>query len=109
MSDRQLLEVSAYETSDAFSELERLVLDYASRLSAETVDVPRELVEQLREHLAENQLVELTASIAWENFRARFNRGLAVPADGFSEGAVCALPAHRPHRAPAAQSTPPSA
>ncbi len=35
---------------------------------------------------------ELTANIAWENFRARFNRGFDVAAQGFSEGAVCPIP-----------------
>ena len=34
-------------------------------------------------------MVELTAAIAWENFRARFNRGFGIEAEGFSVGAVC--------------------
>jgi len=37
-------------------------------------------------------MVELTAAIAWENFRARFNRGFGIEAEGFSEGATG--PAH---------------
>jgi hypothetical protein len=35
--------------------------------------------------------VELTAAIAWENFRARFNRGFGIDAEGFSEGAACSV------------------
>ena len=53
-----------------------------------------ELVAELRKSLDDEQLVELTAAIAWENFRARFNRGFDVAAQGFSEGAVCPLPEH---------------
>lgn len=34
--------------------------------------------------------------IAWENFRARFNRGFDVADQGFSEGAYCALPESHP-------------
>jgi hypothetical protein len=34
-------------------------------------------------------MVELTSAIAWENFRARFNRGFGIEAEGFSAGAVC--------------------
>jgi hypothetical protein len=37
-------------------------------------------------------MVELTAAIAWENFRARFNHAMGLGAQGFSEGAYCALP-----------------
>jgi hypothetical protein len=37
--------------------------------------------------------VELAAAIAWENYRARFNRVFGVRPLGFSgEGAFCALP-----------------
>ena len=34
--------------------------------------------------------------VAWENFRARFNRGFDVADQGFSRGAYCALPEHPP-------------
>ena len=36
--------------------------------------------------------------IAWENFRARFNRGFDVANQGFSAGAYCALPERHPER-----------
>ena len=42
--------------------------------------------------LDEVELVELTTGIAWENFRARFNRGFDVAAQGFSDGAFCPIP-----------------
>ncbi len=51
-----------------------------------------EMVAKLRTRLDERQLVELTTMIAWENFRARFNRGFDVAAQGFSEGARCPIP-----------------
>jgi len=56
------------------------------------VEVPDTLFASLRQHLNEAQLVELTAVIAWENYRARFNHALDIEAQGFSEGAFCALP-----------------
>lgn len=93
MSDEQLLEIANYATSDAFDERERLVLELATRMSGAPVEVPVELGQRLREHFDEAQLVELAAAIAWENYRGRFNRALGVPSDGFTEGAVCALPA----------------
>jgi hypothetical protein len=53
-------------------------------------------VAKLREQLDDEQLVELTAMIAWENFRARFNRGFDVADQGYSEGAYCAIPERHP-------------
>jgi len=54
-------------------------------------NVSEELFQSLREHLNPQQMVELTAVIAWENFRARFNRGFGIEAEGFTEGATCAV------------------
>jgi len=56
------------------------------------VDVPDVLFQRLREKFNEAQMVELTATIAWENYRARFNHAFGIEAEGFSEGAYCALP-----------------
>jgi len=56
------------------------------------VEVSDELFAALRQHFNEAQLVELTAAIAWENYRARFNHAFGVEAQGFSEGAYCPLP-----------------
>ena len=100
VSERQLIELDDYATSDAFDEAERVVLEFATRVSSEPCDVSDELFGRLRRHFDERQLVELTAVITWENQRARFNHALRIPPDGFSEGAVCALPAGRQKLAP---------
>jgi len=61
-------------------------------LSRTPCDVTDAQFEALRESFSEEAVVELTAMIAWENFRARFNRGFDVSDQGFSDGAYCALP-----------------
>jgi alkylhydroperoxidase family enzyme len=99
VTEAQLLDLSRYHESDAFSPLEKAVLDYAVALSKTPADASDELVARLRKDLSDQQLVELTANIAWENFRARFNRGFDVAAQGFSEGKVCPIP-ERPGSAP---------
>ena len=86
------MELSRYKESDAFSEVERLVVDYAVEMTKTPVDVSQALFDSLRAHFDEGQIVELTASIAWENHRARFNHALDIAAQGFSERAFCALP-----------------
>jgi AhpD family alkylhydroperoxidase len=95
-TDEQLLALPSYRTSDLFSEVEKLVLDYAVAVSRTPVEVPDELFAQLREHLDDAQIVELTHLIALENYRGRFNLALGADAAGFSEGMVCALPAIAP-------------
>jgi 4-carboxymuconolactone decarboxylase len=92
LSDEQLLALPRYRESGLFGELEMLVLDYAVAMSRTPLDVPDELFAALREHLSQQQLVELTATIALENFRARFNGALGIGAGGFSDGTVCAVP-----------------
>ena len=75
-----------------FSPVEKLVLDYGTAMTLTPVDVPDELFAALREHFDEAQLVELTAAIAWENYRARFNHAFGIEAQDFSKGAYCPLP-----------------
>jgi alkylhydroperoxidase family enzyme len=72
--------------------VEKLALDYAVGMTTTPVSVSDELVTELGKHFDESQLVELTAAIAWENWRARFNHALGIDAQGFSEGAYCPIP-----------------
>ena len=92
IGEAQIQDIGRHRESDAYSELEKAVIDYAVGLSQTPADVSDALVARLRQDLSEKQLVELTAAIAWENFRARFNRGFDVAAQGFSAGAVCPIP-----------------
>jgi len=45
----------------------------------------------LREKFTDAQLVELTATLAWENYRARFDHAFGVEAEGFTQGSYCAI------------------
>ena len=84
--------MSEYRSNALFSETEKLVLDYADAMTQTPVEVPDTAFAKLREKFAAAQLVELTATIAWENYRARFDHAFGVEAEGFSEGSYCALP-----------------
>jgi len=70
-------------------------MDYAAGMSRTPAEVPDALFAELREHLDEGQLVELTHHIALENMRGRFNMAFGIGAAGFSEGMVCAVPEKR--------------
>ncbi len=46
-------------------------------------NVTDDVYERLRSNYSDRQIVELTNLIAWENARARFNRGFRVEPDGY--------------------------
>ena len=92
VSEQQLRELHRFRESDAFAEDERLVLEYAEGMTSTPVDVPDDLFERMRARFTEPQLVELTAAIATENYRARFNWAFGCGAEGYSEGAYCIRP-----------------
>ncbi|MFI5394700.1 MAG: carboxymuconolactone decarboxylase family protein [Candidatus Binatia bacterium] len=71
------------------------MLDYATAMTKTPVEVPDDLFVTLRQRFSEAQLVELTAAIAWENYRARFDHAFGIEAQGFSAGAYCPLPEPR--------------
>ena len=83
--------VPSWRDSDAFSELERLVLEYAEAMTATPPGVTDEMAARLRGHLSEAQLVELTAIVAVENLRSRINAALGLTAQGFKDR--CEIPA----------------
>ncbi len=72
--------------------LEKLVLEYAQGITRTPAVVEEDLFSALRERLGEAQLVEITAAIAWKNYRARFNHAFGMGSQGFSEGMYCPLP-----------------
>ncbi len=92
MSEDQLRDLPIYRESGAFTAQERLAIDLAVEMARTPVSIPAELEEALASAFDGRQLVELTAAIAWENYRARFNRVFHVDAAGYSSGAFCVVP-----------------
>jgi alkylhydroperoxidase family enzyme len=88
----QIANLSSYRTDFNFSDIERVVLEYADAMTRTPVEVSEALFAKLRERFSEAELVELTSGIAWENYRARFDHAFGIEAENFTDGAVCALP-----------------
>ncbi len=51
-------------------------------MSHTPVDVTESIFSDLRKHFQNAQIVELVATIAMENYRARFNRSFLIEAQG---------------------------
>ncbi|HEV7745698.1 MAG TPA: hypothetical protein VGO56_11935 [Pyrinomonadaceae bacterium] len=79
MSDEKINALPDYATSDLFNETERVALEFAEAMTTTGRDVSDELFARLRGLFNEDALVELTATIAWENSSSKFNRALRVP------------------------------
>lgn len=77
--------VPAWRGSGVFTELERLVLEYAEAMTDTPSAVTDELVARLRRQLSDAELVELTAIVAVENLRSRINGALGLTAQGFKD------------------------
>ena len=81
--DERLAAVAQWRDSALFNEAERVALDYAERVTITGQKVDDALFAQLKQHYSEAQIVELTAAIALENFRSKFNPALGIEAQGF--------------------------
>ena len=85
--EAKVAELQSWRESRAFSEAERIALEYAEVMTTTGRKVDDELFARVRTHFSEPQIVELTAAIALENFRSKFNPALGVESQGF-----CLLP-----------------
>jgi alkylhydroperoxidase family enzyme len=82
-------EVPRWRNSDAFTPLEREVMEYAEAMTQTTPTVTDQQSARLLEALGPAALVELTAYIALANFMTRSNVAMGVESQGFS--AACGL------------------
>ena len=75
-------ELSAPTNKSIFSEVERLVIELADEMANTPSNISDELYARLRERFSEEQLLQLSAQLAFENYRARLNRVFDVGSDG---------------------------
>ena len=78
MPNEKFLALADYATSELFDARERTAIEYAERITITNQDVTDELFDRLRQVFSEDEIVELTATIVWENCSSKFNRALRV-------------------------------
>ena len=81
--EEKIRQVPTWRESPLFSGMERVALECAERMTITGEKVSDELWMRLRDHFSEAQMVELTAAVALENFRSKFNVPLGVESQGF--------------------------
>jgi alkylhydroperoxidase family enzyme len=77
--------VSDWRASGLFDQREAVVLEYAEAVTGLPGEVSEELAARVRAQLGDAEFVELAAWVALENFRSRFNSGLGLRSQGFSD------------------------
>jgi alkylhydroperoxidase family enzyme len=80
LSDDKLLAVRAHNGMP-FNDTERLVIELADAMTDTPANVSDDLYARLRKQFPEEQLMQLGAQIAFENYRARWNRIFNVESD----------------------------
>ena len=83
VTDDEIREVQNWPFSELLDERDKAALEYTEETSRTPVRVSDELFSRLREHFDDDQIVELTAAIAYENYRARFNHALGMESEDF--------------------------
>ena len=88
----KLQAVDRWAEHPGFTERERAALGYAEMITISPNDITDEQFAELRRHINEREIVEVTVQAAFENFRARVNRALRIEDDGFAKIPVDQLP-----------------
>lgn len=74
-----------WKDSEVYTDQERMVLEYGERMTITGKTVDDGFFKRLLKYFTEAQVVELTAGIAMENFRSKFNAPLKIEAQGFCQ------------------------
>jgi alkylhydroperoxidase family enzyme len=80
LTDEKLAAVTGSNLS-AFNETELLVIELADAMVIAPANISDDLYAALRKTFSEEQLLQLSAQIAFENYRARLNRVFDVGSD----------------------------
>jgi len=79
--------LDAYKVSSLFSAREKLALELSERMTHTRKRVTDRFFKRLQKEFTDEELVELSAIIAYENFRSKFNPVFGIEANG-----LCHLP-----------------
>jgi alkylhydroperoxidase family enzyme len=75
LTDRQLKETAEYESSDAYTDLQRDVLRYAEEVTRH-IDASPDLFTRLKASLSDREIVELAMAVGIANFTNRVTETL---------------------------------
>ncbi|PVZ66281.1 carboxymuconolactone decarboxylase family protein [Pelagibaculum spongiae] len=83
--EEKLHELDDWQNSSKLSEAEKAALAWTKAMSGEGCQIDDQLHSTLKQHFSEQQIMELTALISFQNMSARFNAALDLPSQGLCE------------------------
>ena len=76
-------ELKIWRKSMLFNDIERTVLAYTEAITVTGNRVSEDMFKSLKNFFSEDQIIELTATIAFQNMSTKFNTALDVSPQGF--------------------------
>jgi uncharacterized peroxidase-related enzyme len=76
-------ELANWRQSSLFNEQEKIILDYTEAVTLPEQRVRDDLFKSLKQHFRDDEIIEITAIIAYQNMSTKFNTALDVPSQGF--------------------------
>ncbi len=83
VSMEKIMALPDYEKSSIFTERERTALTYAEAMTRSEKGVDDLLFQRLSKQYSDDEIVELTALIGYQNLSSKFNAALSIPSQGF--------------------------
>jgi AhpD family alkylhydroperoxidase len=83
VTPEKLAALPDYAGSELYSEREKAALAYAEAATDPARGVDEAMRQALRRQFGEQEILELTALIAFQNMSSKFNAALGVPSQGF--------------------------
>ena len=82
-TDEKIAAIAVWFDSPLFDAAEKAAFAFAEGMTTTPAEVTDEVYTAAAKHFSEAQLVELAATAALENYRARLNRAFLVDSQGF--------------------------
>jgi AhpD family alkylhydroperoxidase len=83
IDNSKLQDLNNWRKSSAFDEAEKSALEYAEIITLRNESPDDQLKNRLTKNFTDDEMVELTAIIAFQNMSTKFNTALDIPSQGF--------------------------
>ena len=76
-------ELGIWQQSKLFTDEEKIILEFTEAVTITEKSVSEDLFKRLKIFFNDDQIIELTATIAFQNMSTKFNTALKIPSQGF--------------------------
>jgi AhpD family alkylhydroperoxidase len=83
VSMAKIEDLGNWRNSLLFNEQEKIILDYTEAVTSSESLVSDAMFGSLKRHFSDDEIIEITATIAYQNMSTKFNTALDVPSQGF--------------------------